>query len=368
MIELILIPLAVSIVGSTVYDGVRDFIARNNSTLERSISRTSARINNGVKEGAETALRQWTTSVGFARVLERMVAGERDFEDEIVKSFINEGGFYLPDEKKRIAVAKEILATFTGVLVARLYQSDEGLPLLANRIEEQHAGLRERIDALVVGLEEIGELIGLGHPPIERALRYLDNPDDWEYVSEDMFGEGYFHHRIYPEFTLKVGDADSPVVASNEEWTRGEIRGDNNSAWFYRLYYHQTLLRRTRVVTFDDRKKSMVAPDWRTRGKGRFYFYVADSVEYALQRFHSDEGRKDDSSTLRIRGQGKIIDAARDLWGHQMRIPVLYTRESDGFLVDDEILDQSRDELEQYQIFIRNQLDFEEWREKKATC
>ena len=145
---------------------------------------------------------------------------------------------------------------------------------------------------------------GLDKPPLERAKRYLLEPDAWLPMSEDEFMGNTFYHRIFPEFNLRVDEA-SKVVARNEEWTRGEIRTDNNAAGYYKLYYHQTLLNRTRFVIFDHRKKSMVAPDWGPRGTGRFYFYRADSIAYALQRFWVGQGRDDDSTTLRIRGESE---------------------------------------------------------------
>ena len=42
---------------------------------------------------------------------------------------------------------------------------------------------------------------------------------------------------------------------------------------------------RVRYVYFDDNKKLMVAPDSKDVGTGRFYFYEADSVSYAVQNF-----------------------------------------------------------------------------------
>ena len=178
--------------------------------------------------------------------------------------------------------------------------------------------------------------------------------------------ENTFYHRNFPEFTLRAAEA-SEVVARNEEWTRGEIRTDNNAAGYYKLYYHQTLLNRSRYVIFDHRKKSMVAPEWESRGTGRFYFYRADSIAYALQWFWVGHGRDDDSTTLSIRGESETHSEARALWPRGMRIPVLQTGELEGFLGHKEertILPPISDETEQYRIFLRNQLDFEEWRKR----
>ena len=212
------------------------------------------------------------------------------------------------------------------------------------------------------------ERFGLDKSPLERAKRYLGEPDSWAPMSEDQFIGNTFYHSLFPEFTLRVVEADD-VVDCNEEWTRGEIRTDNNAAGYYKLYYHQTLLNRTRFVTFDNRKKSMVAPDWEPRGTGRFYFYRADNMAYALQGFWSRQEREDHSTTLRIRGAGEINNEARVIWPRGMRIPVLKTGELEGFLgprQERTVLEPCRDEAEQYQIFLRNQLDFEGWRKRRA--
>ena len=210
------------------------------------------------------------------------------------------------------------------------------------------------------------ERFGLDKPPLERAKRYLLEPDAWLPVSEDEFVENTYYHRNFPEFTLRAAEA-SKVVARNEEWTRGEIRTDNNAAGYYKLYYHQTLLNRSRYVIFDHRKKSMVAPDWESRGTGRFYFYRADSIDYAVQRFWVGHGGGDDSTTLAIRGESETHSEARAFWPGGMGIPVLQSGELEGFLGPKEertILRPTSDETEQYRIFLRNQLDFEEWRKR----
>ena len=212
------------------------------------------------------------------------------------------------------------------------------------------------------------ERFGLDKPPLDRAKRCLWEPDAWLPMSEDEFMVDTFYHSVFPEFTLKVAEA-SDVIARHEEWTRGEVRTDKNVTGYYKLYYHQTLLNRTRYVIFDDRKKSMVAPDWEPRGTGRFYFYRVDSIAYALQTFWSRQRRDDDSATLMIRGKGETHNEARTLWPKGIRIPVLYPGELEGFLGPKEkrtMLNPCTDETEQYNLFLRNQLDFEEWRKRQT--
>ena len=126
------------------------------------------------------------------------------------------------------------------------------------------------------------ERFGLDSSPLDRVKLYLNEADSWlpsNRVEENLFE----HHGTFPEFTIRVTEAEE-FMASGEEWTRGEIRRDNNHAGYYEVHYHQTCLARVRSVSFDDHKKSMIAPKWEARGAGRFYFYESDSLSYAVQK------------------------------------------------------------------------------------
>ena len=199
------------------------------------------------------------------------------------------------------------------------------------------------------------ERFSLDMPPLERAKRYLSEPDAWSPLVENNGSNANFYHTTFPEFILKVTDAED-YMACHEEWTRGEICTANNHAGYYELHYHQTRLARIRYVSFDDNKKSMVAPDWKARRAGRFYFYEADSINYAVQKFYSYHCREDDLTPLRIGGSGEANDEARSRWGCQMKIPVLRKGELEGFLGsgdEREIVDPSTDEAQQYQLFLQ---------------
>ena len=111
------------------------------------------------------------------------------------------------------------------------------------------------------------------------------------------------------------GELARPPGASPALVTRGEVRTDDNFAGCYELRYHQTVLRRVRYVGFDNQKKNMFTPDYEPIGKGRFYFYKADSLEYAIQRFWTTRHGRDDSKGLLIRGDGEAMRDARARWG-----------------------------------------------------
>ena len=112
----------------------------------------------------------------------------------------------------------------------------------------------------------------------------------------------------------------------------------------------------------------MVAPDWEPIGKGRFYFYKTDSLRYAIQRFWIARDSRDDSKgLLMIRGDGEAAREARGRWGGHLDIPVLKSDELDGFLKGrrwDAIRGPApeTDQSKKYELFLRNLLDFDDWR------
>lgn len=206
---------------------------------------------------------------------------------------------------------------------------------------------------------------GLDATALERAKRCLSEPAGWTLREEDGFV--CCHHDVFPEFTLNAASADEDHMDSSQEWARGEIRTDDNHAGWYELRCHQTLLRRIHYVSFDNHKKRMVAPDWEAVGRGRFYFYRAASIRYAVQRFWTAHYHQDDSKGLRIRGGSESATEARSRWHGKLDIPVLNPGELEGFLESRQTNaslanEPATDSGEQYELFLRNLLEFDDWR------
>ena len=103
-------------------------------------------------EGTETALKQWASKDGFNDLVERVYEGQRAADSETVRSFIDDGGFYLAPEETLWNTAKEILTVFITQLLSALYRSPEALGAHANRQEqlriEETQAVIDRIDAL----------------------------------------------------------------------------------------------------------------------------------------------------------------------------------------------------------------------------
>ena len=216
------------------------------------------------------------------------------------------------------------------------------------------------------------EKFGLDKSPLERAKMYLGNPTAWTRASGgSLHSKIHEYHCSFPEFTLRTKEA-SDIDPRNEEWTRGEICTDSNHAFFLEVYYHQTCLDSLLTVSFDDGKKTMVSPAFKPLGTGRFYFYEEGSIERILQTFLCQYWhQKDDSINLRLGRQcgNELADRAKQLWPDgRIKIPVLQPGELEEFLASSKELEQepSTDKVVQYQLFLRNQIDFEEWR--RGNC
>lgn len=207
---------------------------------------------------------------------------------------------------------------------------------------------------------------GIDKIPSERLIGLLGHPEDWEPLRDDPTSARYFCSR-FPEFTIRAAGSTFGL-GSSQEWTRGEVVRDSNHAGFFDLHFHQTLLERVHYVSFDDHKKSMVAPDWEPRHGGRFYFYESSTLQFAVQSFFATKHGRDDSRRLMIGGDGKYSTRARDYWPNFMAIPVLGSGELADFLGGGRESSESEvitDPKEQYQVFLRNQLEFEQFRRSR---
>jgi len=188
---------------------------------------------------------------------------------------------------------------------------------------------------------------GLDQSPLMRVKKFLADFDDWQFDTQDS-GEGIWWHKIFPEFTIHVEDC---ALDHTQEWTQGEIVKDRNFSSLYSIYYHQTRLAQIHWVSFDDRKKNMVAPKWESCSTGRLYFYEKGSLELAMQIFHAQHNGVDHSQRLNGRT------------GH-LAIPIGSMEEVERFLETQSthtIHEVCKDPALQYELFLKNQMAFQQW-------
>ncbi len=142
--------------------------------------------------------------------------------------------------------------------------------------------------------------------PIERFKQYLLDDEGW-HKNDDAF-----YYEPSPEYKIKLSECDDNHLDFTQEWTRGEIGyhySTGNCAYYAALYYYETCLKKLHIVTFDGGKKTIIAPDWSQMGRGRFYFYIDKTIEYAYQKFLSKLYGEDFSKNLRKtnNGEGKLF-------------------------------------------------------------
>ena len=134
------------------WEDVVDIDRAIKSTSDKFRSGPHAQGDTGSRDvpGVETALENWVGSDKFKELFLLAQTGERDFDaEEVISSFITEGGFYMPSRAERESLAEEVVSLFLGEVLSEIYQSKSGISALANRQEELAGqGRRERSQIL----------------------------------------------------------------------------------------------------------------------------------------------------------------------------------------------------------------------------
>lgn len=146
----------------------------------------------------------------------------------------------------------------------------------------------------------------------DRLIRYLRDFNRWTHGDGTGWVEIYEPNPMYviSEVIDEREREDCSNLEFDYEWNRGEIgvhQKEGNFAYSRQILFINTVLRRIHLVSFDNGKKRIVAPDYKAIGKGRFYHYLSDSLQYAYQRFHFRDERTDHSKELRkLRSEGSF--------------------------------------------------------------
>jgi hypothetical protein len=141
-------------------------------------------------------------------------------------------------------------------------------------------------------------------PPLTKLRRYLLDFEGWEKTSSADY---YFAD---PDFTVSEVEQEESLDYQ-QEWTRGEIGyhyETGNAAYYMGAFKSGVLLHKIHIVIFDGGKKIAVSPDWEAIGRGRIYFYRSDSIDYAYQRYLTQERGEDHSRGIRKSGSKETFD------------------------------------------------------------
>ena len=152
-IALLLVQVFSGIAANAALGRLRNLLARRPDFIERVIKTTCSQFPEIA--GTETALKSWTSSHIFIEFFERAYAGERDFDNEIVTSFIRLGDFYMEDEVEFFDLSRDILGAFLAELSDGIYRGYDGLTALANRQEVLHGETRSAIAGLEAKLQPL---------------------------------------------------------------------------------------------------------------------------------------------------------------------------------------------------------------------
>ena len=101
-------------------EGIRALRARDPDVVESAIAATSKEY---PSLEIDAALRKWAAAKGFDVLVDRLQHGERDVVDyDLVRSFIQEGEFYLPEDEELHETAESVVSAFVRHFLGAMLQ------------------------------------------------------------------------------------------------------------------------------------------------------------------------------------------------------------------------------------------------------
>lgn len=149
------------------------------------------------------------------------------------------------------------------------------------------------------------ERFGLGVPPLERVLRYLEDVNNWIKVE----GDEYIYHRLFPEFTINFIERDENLF--QERWATQFPDKQAYRTQVEVLYLGTRLLKMSFVICDGGRFK-IPLPEIRVIGKGkrREFYLTRDSHKYKIAKIFR---QYDDLERTLIRIGIKIYEKKEDV-------------------------------------------------------
>ncbi len=127
------------------------------------------------------------------------------------------------------------------------------------------------------------ERFGLDNNPFERLQIYLLDFHNWEEVEENNW-----YYKPFPEFTIQQTDEDPKKVEGVDAWVRAAINPNSFITGFL-CKYHQTILKNTSGIYFDEMRNLIPYPNikiYGTRGDySYFHSFSAGTFDFILLQF-----------------------------------------------------------------------------------
>ena len=130
---------------------IRAHLSRDPGVVDSAIEKTDRQF-----PGAEPALARWVSTKSFDRLLARVAAGDHEvIDDAAIRSFVEEGDYYMPNAADAMEAAKPIVTALLGAVLTGLLEGDQGTPALANRMEWQHEEVTAELHSLSEGMAQL---------------------------------------------------------------------------------------------------------------------------------------------------------------------------------------------------------------------
>ena len=130
---------------------IRAHLSRDPGVVDSAIEKTDRQF-----PGAEPALGRWVSTESFDHLLARVAAGDHEvIDDAAIRSFVEEGDYYMPNAADAMEAAKPIVTALLGAVLTGLLEGDQGTPVLANRMEWQHEETMAELRELRVSVDQL---------------------------------------------------------------------------------------------------------------------------------------------------------------------------------------------------------------------
>ncbi len=175
-------------------------------------------------------------------------------------------------------VGNKTVTVNAGAIYTRIRDSNTPIDATASRFEVEKMW-RQRF--------------GIDSTPLERITQYLLDFDGWEKREEDDEEGIFWYYKSFPEFTIHRPAESKKKVEAHESWVRYAL-APNSEVYNLDLKYHQTVLHREILLSYDDWQEYYPVPrNTRNASLTKFgdessifyYYLVSDVLKFNILQF-----------------------------------------------------------------------------------